>query len=968
VSASRPPTPDEWHRLEPLVDAALDAPPAERSAVIARLVGGDADRRAELERLVAECERAYPLIDQTAADRFATLLGAETPALPATIGERYSVVREAGRGGMAIVYVAHDLKHGRDVAIKVIRPELAASIGRERFLHEIRIAAGLRHPHIVPLYDSGEVAVEDGGPSLLYYVMPFEAGHSLRDRLERDGQLPVADVVAVLRDLCEALAHAHAHGVVHRDIKPDNVLLSGGHALIADFGVARAVTEAASTRPLASTASGALGTPTYMAPEQLRGASVDHRADIYAVGVLAYELLVGRPPLLENSKDGHDACVAVAMRMLGRARGDSSPALRNIITRCLAELPGDRWQSADELLARIEASVNADDALATARRRSTTRVAFAGAALLCAMALVAFVAWRREGGAIAPLAVGRASQLTSERGLEVQPSISPDGRYVAYAVGHSLRMRIAVRPLAGGRARWLTSDSAENQWLPRWSPDGARVLFLSRGGVFSASALAAEPVREEIAARSGAIVRSAAWSTDGGTIAYVRDDSLLIKTVGASDTRLVTTAPDLHSCRWSPDDAWLACVSGNSFYVTTGATSGVGPMFGNLAASRIVLVPAAGGGAVGVTDSVSLNQSPVWSGDGRKLYYVSNRNGPRDVYAIDARDRRRAPPTPVRMTTGMGVQSIELSADGSRLVYAVYSSSANVWSLPIPTRPGDAPISAAAVSATPLTSGNQTVEGVRISPDRRWLVFDSDLSGNSDVYRMPVTGGDAERLTHGPADAFRGSLSPDGRELAYHSFRTGSRNLFVATLGGGAPRQLTRWPGQYAMANWSPDGNALAFFDMVRARAMVMRRDARGQWSEPRFTGGRGWRAEWSPDGREIAFVSPVDGRIGVVPADSGAPRDVYVPRRGDPLAELALFAANGQELYFKSHDARGRASFWSIAASGGRPRLLVRFDDPVWASNRFDFASDGRRLYFTVEDRQSDLWVAELAGARRTP
>jgi Tol biopolymer transport system component len=218
-------------------------------------------------------------------------------------------------------------------------------------------------------------------------------------------------------------------------------------------------------------------------------------------------------------------------------------------------------------------------------------------------------------------------------------------------------------------------------------------------------------------------------------------------------------------------------------------------------------------------------------------------------------------------------------------------------------------------------------------------------------------------LTHGPADAFRGSLSPDGRELAYHSFRTGSRNLFVATLDGAAPRQLTRSSGQYAMANWSPDGNALAFFDMVAARAMVMRRDAQGRWSEPRFTGGRGWRAEWSPDGRAIAFVSPVDGRIGVVPADSGAPRDVYVPRDGDPLAELALFSADGKKLYFKSHDARGRASFWSVSAAGGRPRPLVRFDDPVWSSNRFDFASDGRRFYFTVEDRQSDLWVAELAG-----
>jgi dipeptidyl aminopeptidase/acylaminoacyl peptidase len=264
--------------------------------------------------------------------------------------------------------------------------------------------------------------------------------------------------------------------------------------------------------------------------------------------------------------------------------------------------------------------------------------------------------------------------------------------------------------------------------------------------------------------------------------------------------------------------------------------------------------------------------------------------------------------------------------------------------------------------ATPVTAGNQTVEGVRVSSDGRWLVYDSDLRGNSDVYRVPVDGGEAERLTRGPSDDFRGALSPSGRELAYHSFESGARSIFLLALGGGTPRPLARASGrQLAMANWSPDGTALSFFDLGNADALVMRRDGRGGWRAPRVVAGNAWRPEWSPDGRTLAFVTPADGRIGLVPADSGSRRDLYVPRDGDPLAELALFAAGGRELYFKSHDASGRASFWSIPASGGRPRLLVRFDDPAWSSNRFDFASDGRRLYFTVEDRQSDVWVAEV-------
>jgi Tol biopolymer transport system component len=386
---------------------------------------------------------------------------------------------------------------------------------------------------------------------------------------------------------------------------------------------------------------------------------------------------------------------------------------------------------------------------------------------------------------------------------------------------------------------------------------------------------------------------------------------------------------------------------------------GAGPMFGNFAPSRIVIVAAAGVSATSVTDSVSLHQSPVWSRDGRTLYYVSNQQGPRDVYALDVsadapRDRR-----PVRVTTGMGVQSIDVSSDGTRIAYAVYASGANVWAMPIPTH--DERGSAAA--AVQITSGNQTVEGVRVSPDGRWLVYDSDLGGSSDVYRVPVTGGEPERLTRGPMDEFRGALSPDGKELAYHTFETGARNVFLVPLDGGPERQLTRPPGQGSMVNWSPDGTALAFFNMARTEVLVMRRDRRGHWGAPRFVGGRGWRPEWSPDGRAIAFVSPTDGHIGLVSADSGAPRDLYVPSEGGPSAELAIFSADGRTLYFKSHDARGRASFWSLPAAGGRPRLLARFDDPTRASNRFDFASDGRRFYFTIEDRQSDVWIAEVAG-----
>jgi Tol biopolymer transport system component len=929
LSGRARPSAEEWRRLEPALDRLLDAAPEARAALLDDSSGGDAVRRAELEQLVAECERAYPLLEAPAADRFPAVFGDDAPSMPETLAGRYRVVREAGRGGMAIVYLAQDLKHGRDVAVKVVRPELALALGRSRFLREIEIAARLRHPHIVPVYDSGEEPAEPAGiegdtagAPLLYYVMPYEPGHSLRERLTEGGPLPVEDAVRILRDVCAALAHAHQHGIVHRDIKPENVLLSGRQAMITDFGIARAVSEAAE----ATAARGSsFGTPTYMAPEQAaRDPGVDHRADIYSVGVLANELLAGRPP----------------------------DALAALIARCVATRPADRWQSAAELLGELETiGLPPRAARAPSRRFAIVAGATVGAALLAAIT----VALTRDRVERLPLELGQARQLTSDPGLEVQPSMSPDGRYVAYATGHSLRMRIDVRPIAGGRATSLTTDTTVNEWLPRWSPDGTRILYLSRGGVYSAPA-GGGPPRVEVAGRTGAAVRSATWSADGRRIAYVRADSLLVRTVGARDVRLVGTATDLHSCSWSPDGSRFACVSGNAFYVTVGTLS-AGAMFGNLGPSSIVLVPAAGGLPAAVTDSRTLHQSPVWARDGRTLYFVSNRQGPRDVYALDVATREPTSREPVRVTTGMGVQSLDVSADGSRIVYAAYTSTANVWAMPIPVdRPGSP------ASAVQVTTGNQTVEGVRVSPDGRWLLYDSDISGSSDVYRVPVTGGEAERLTRGPLDEFRGALSPNGKELVYHVFQSGSRHMLLQPLGGGAAQQLTGSDGQRSMANWSPDGSALAMFDMTKSQVLVMRRAPDGRWSPPRFAGGAGWRPEWSPDGRSIAFVAPAKGSIGVVPADSGLQRDVYLPGPGDPLAELAIYSRSGRELYFKSHDARGRASFWSIPATGGRPRLLARFDDPARASNRFEFASDGKRFYFTIEDRQSDIWVAEVA------
>ncbi|MEE8061002.1 MAG: serine/threonine-protein kinase [Gemmatimonadales bacterium] len=272
--------------------------------------------------------------------------------LELALKDRYLLEHKLGRGGMATVYLARDLKHDRPVALKVVRRGVAASVGHDRFLKEIRISAQLTHPQILPLYDSGEA----GG--FLFYAMPFVDGESLRDRLEGVGPLPVAEVASLLRDVLEALEHAHKQDVVHRDIKPDNIMLIGRRAVVMDFGVAKAIS-AASSGGNATTAGVVLGTPMYMAPEQaMADPEIDHRADLYAVGILAYEMLTGEPPFAGPSPQSILAAqVTEEPKDVRLRRQEVSPNLAKLVMKSLRKEPERRWQSATEMLAVLDAEL-----------------------------------------------------------------------------------------------------------------------------------------------------------------------------------------------------------------------------------------------------------------------------------------------------------------------------------------------------------------------------------------------------------------------------------------------------------------------------------------------------------------------------------------------------------------------------------------------------------------------------------
>lgn len=477
---------ERWTELQRLLDGALDRPPAARAAYLDAACRRDTGLREEALALLDACERAArpdglfatPAVAFGAAvlaelaaeeaagrdERSAALAG----ALRSALDGRYAVERELGRGGMATVFLAHDLRHDRAVAVKVLERGVAAG-GVRRFLQEIRTAARLTHPHVLGVHDSGE---SDG---LLYFVMPYVEGETLRARLAREGALPLPDAVRLLRELADALAYAHGQGVLHRDLKPENVLLSGGHAVVADFGIATALEAAAGggdpvpTHPGVGTA--ALGTPGYMAPEQALGdPGTDHRADLYALGVIAYEALAGAHPFGARSKA---ALLAAQLREtpipLAQRRAELPPALAALVMRLLEREPGARPRSAEAVLRLLDEAVGPVPSPAGRAPSSPRRVVLAGAAALLAAAAAGYALWLASAGAPGPRAMhtprraaSGASAVAPARTVAVLPFENIGGSPVDdyFSDGLTDELANALARLPGLRVAGRTSSYA----------------------------------------------------------------------------------------------------------------------------------------------------------------------------------------------------------------------------------------------------------------------------------------------------------------------------------------------------------------------------------------------------------------------------------------------------------------------------------------------------------------------------
>ena len=864
--------------------------------------------------------------------------GTTRERLTRAVAGRYRVNGVAGAGGMALVYRADDLKLGRPVALKVLRPELAAAMGHERFLNEVDIAASLAHPNILPLHDVGEA---DG---LLYYVMPYVEGESLRARLARDGTLPVAEALRITTEVADALAHAHERGIVHRDIKPANILLLADHAVVSDFGVARALGEATEERALLATT----GTPAYMSPEQAAGSpEVDGRSDLYSLGCVLHEMVTGMPPPFVPQSPALAATTAAEPVL---AAGEPVPvAVRKALATALAPNPADRFATAREFAAALTLPARSR---ARAGRR---RVALLGAVTVSAVAAIAGWQYRRATANPGPqhITVSNLRQVTRAPEIEVHPAVSPDGREVAYSSGIDLQWHLVVMDLESGLSHPFPADPTAPRTVPRWTPDGTGIVFHQGVEVWNTTS-------HLIPRRGGpmtTVVDASVWDVSHDRIVYTRPEGLFVRNVGGGEETLVARySPEVHSAVWSPDGSTLAYVQGNGQWRQVNN-------LGNVAPSSIWIVSAVGGEPVQVTDSVHLNVSPAWMPDGRHLLFVSDRDGTRDIYAVQLGPSGRPRSRPERLTTALRPHSISVSADGSRLVCAIFTMRQNVWAIKIPEM-GSASLS----EAKRVTSENQVVEHHGISRDGRWLAFDSNRGGNQDIYVVPAAGGVPRRLTDDAAADYHPDYSPDGTEIVFYSIRHGSRDVFLMSADGSHEVRLTTSPAEEAHPSFSPDGLQIAFDrrDSVRrdvSRVFVMSRDSiGGEWTAPHALTPNASPSciypRWAPDGSQLSCWGFPGVRLVSL---QGAMRVVLDAQAVGLLGvNWPDWSSDGRTLYFQGTDSTFAAGLYAFDVEGGTLRQVIRFDDPTKDVNYAHTIADGT-VYFSVKEIESDLWLLDL-------
>lgn len=849
-----------------------------------------------------------------------------TETLSIALADRYRIERRLGEGGMATVYLAEDLKHDRKVALKVLRPELAAVLGADRFVQEIKTTAQLQHPHILPLYDSGSTAAAHGGSTgLLYYVMPYIDGETLREKLDREQQLGIDEAVNIATEVAAALQYAHEQGVIHRDIKPENILLRDGRAIVADFGIALAVSAAAGGRMTETGLS--LGTPHYMSPEQATADKhITNRSDIYSLASVLYESLTGEPPHTGSSAQMIIMKIVTDVaRPVRELRKAVPPHVAAGVAKALEKLPADRFDSAKAFAEALHnpaftspvASATNVGAARLASRRIALPVLMVVALLTGALAIWGWIRPSRPTSvARYPTTLGATGALDGLT-FAVEAALSPDGASLVFRnpltgpgqLYIKRRDEVVARPLAG----------TEGGSGPFFSPDGAWIGFVANGQLRRIPSTGGASLK--LADSVNATFNRGAWLEDG-SIVYYDIATLTLRRLRSGDA---TSKVIVSSVMLGGRSPWLPAPlpSSRGILFTAHLTNCVGVV--SCRPSRVYVYDARRDTVRALfDDAIGAWYVPT----GHVLYLTSSGTlmaAPWDNAALAPTGR------PVPVLDGVQAPGFLVSGDGTAYYLLGFQEFA----------PGPVP------NAVPVwVNRTGQVEPV----DSSWQVN---------------TGG---RFSGSMETDWGLALSPDGRRIALTLLTDLGTDIWIKQLPTGPVSRLTLNAGQDRSPAWTPDGRTITFLSDRPTSTDTTRPANRFNVWEQAADGIGEPRLLWGKDGPTDAFWSP-DGRWIVL----GATKSTGASAQGDILAAHPGVDSLARAIVATGYDERGAAlspdSHWLAYVSNeqGANEVFVRpFPDvsggkwqvsrgggsaPVWAHN-------GRELFYVAGGKMNEVRI----------
>ena len=786
-----------------------------------------------------------------------------TDRLSTALADRYRIESHIGEGGMANVYLAEDLKHERKVAVKVLRPELAAVLGAERFIQEIKTTANLQHPHILPLHDSGDA---DG---FLYYVMPFIDGETLRDKLNRETQLVIDEAVGITTAIADALDYAHRHNVIHRDIKPENILLQDGRPMIADFGIALAVSAAAGGRMTETGLS--LGTPHYMSPEQATAEKeLTHRSDIYSLGSVLYEMLTGDPPHTGSSAQAIIMKIVTdTARPVTELRKSVPPNVTAAVAKSLEKLAADRFVDAAQFRSALtEESFTHSQAgspaplqsrVGSVRQWSPLTIALGAVAGL--LAIVLAWSWRQPD----PAAPVTRLEMTLSEGRLRDFVLAPDGSFVVFSVGEGPNPQVFIRyldrleaealPGVVGLLLYLSPDKRmlitgfgtegprlhslegrpgvdlPGRWGRRpWGPDGS-IYGSSRLGSDSLVRFAEPTAAPELVAESlGIFIPNDVLPNGRGVLGSRQaGDDFVITVVSPEDgsaTDLTEGLSPLYAASGhllyvrSNDGALMAAPFDQSTLTMSGAAVPVGPLIQTGGVARAAYSIADNGTLLYLTRTATQDRRVVRIGrDGREEHIDPDFTGDFETLALSPDGLRLVVSTAnsgggrggdtyvkalpdgpsTRVTFDAGSQRPFWSRDGRSILF-IRSGRAGVWQVPAD---GSGPV-------VPFYTFDRAIAENYVLPDSSLLIRTLPGGGGRDIYLKRPGDSLPQPILPSDFDQSALSLSPDGAWLAYGSAPDGLSQVFVHAFPDGG-RRITVTTSGGGSPRWSPDGRELFF-------------------------------------------------------------------------------------------------------------------------------------------------------------